>query len=354
MKTGTRGLISALALATCFAQSLDAEQTSQGKSSGTTPPAVIAEVNGESITAAEIEKAVGQQIARLEEQIYTLRKQRLDNLIADRLLAAEAAKRKITVSALLDAEVNAKVTVVTEAEIDGFIEANKARLKGEGAELREAVRAAPTAEGGRPTPGVRGQPARGRLNRGASPAAAGVPRRGLGHSGGKLEGPCRCGSYHHGVHRFPLPVLQRRSGNYSDGAGTLRGQSAAGPSRPADRCSPPAGAKVHEAARCAGEQNKFWEYRERAFPEGPKTPQERTKIASDLGLNMPAFNTCVAGQAVAVAVREDETQARSLNLTSTPTFYINGRQLIGAAPLESFVKIIEDELSRLGKATVSR
>jgi len=56
-----------------------------------------------------------------------------------------------------------------------------------------------------------------------------------------------------------------------------------------------------------------------------------------------------------MAVREDETQARSLNLTSTPTFYINGRQLIGAAPLESFVQIIEDELSRLGKAsTVSR
>ena len=117
----------------------------------------------------------------------------------------------------------------------------------------------------------------------------------------------------------------------------------------------PQARKVHEAARCAGEQNKFWEYRERAFPEGPKTPQERTKIASDLGLNMPAFNTCVAGQAVAAAVREDETQARSLNLTSTPTFYINGRQLIGAQPLESFVQIIEDELSRLGKAsTVSR
>jgi len=44
------------------------------------------------------------------------------------------------VSALLDAEVNAKVTVATEAEIDAFIEANKARLKGEGAELRETVR----------------------------------------------------------------------------------------------------------------------------------------------------------------------------------------------------------------------
>jgi len=39
-------------------------------------------VNGKPITAGEIEKAVGQQIARLEEQIYTLRKHRLDSLIA--------------------------------------------------------------------------------------------------------------------------------------------------------------------------------------------------------------------------------------------------------------------------------
>ena len=244
MKTGTRGLISALALATCFAQSLDAEQTSQGKSSGTTPPAVIAEVNGESITAAEIDKAVGQQIARLEEQIYTLRKQRLDSLIADRLLTAEASKRKITVSALLDAEVNAKVTVVTEAEIDAFIEANKARLKGEGAELRETVRQ----QLQRQKAAVQRQAFVDSLRAAGSvvvhlPPAAGVPRGGFGYSGGGLEGPCRCANYHHGVHRFPLPVLQRRSANNSDGAGTLRGQSAAGPSRPADRCSPPAGAK---------------------------------------------------------------------------------------------------------------
>jgi protein-disulfide isomerase len=354
-KTGTRGLISALALATCFAQSLDAEQTSQGKSSGTTPPAVIAEVNGESITAAEIEKAVGQQIARLEEQIYTLRKQRLDNLIADRLLAAEAAKRKIAVSALLDAEVNAKVTVVTEAEIDGFIEANKARLKGEGAELREAVRA----QLQRQKAAVQRQAFVDSL-RAAGSIVVHLPPPPVyrvevsATAAASSKGPADAAvtimeftdfhcPYCKGVQATIAMVLER----YADKVRLVHHDL------PIDALHPQA-RKVHEAARCAGEQNKFWEYRERAFPEGPKTPRERTKIASDLGLNMPAFNTCVAGQAVAVAVREDETQARSLNLTSTPTFYINGRQLIGAAPLESFVKIIEDELSRLGKATVSR
>ena len=73
-------------------------------------------------------------------------------MIADCLLATEAAKRKITVSALVDAEVNAKVAVVTEAEVDSFVEANKARLKGEGEELREG--AGTTAAAGR-----RGAPA---------------------------------------------------------------------------------------------------------------------------------------------------------------------------------------------------
>ena len=64
---------------------------------------------------------------------------------------------------------------------------------------------------------------------------------------------------------------------------------------------------------------------------------------------MPAFNDCVARPGRRSSGSEDETQARSLNLTSTPTFYINGRQLIGAQPLESFVKDHRGRTSRLGE-----
>lgn len=87
----------------------------------------LAVVDGETITAEEIEKPLAAQLSKLEEQIYELKLQRVEALINEKLLSKEAAKRKITVQALLDAEVTAKVSLVTEQEIESFYQANKAR-----------------------------------------------------------------------------------------------------------------------------------------------------------------------------------------------------------------------------------
>ena len=105
---------------------------------------VVAEVNGEPITRAEVERppAIGQQIARLEEQI--LRASAPANRSGDRRAAAGRGSRPAQddrVGAASDAEINSKVSMVTETEIHGFVDANKGRLQGSGDELREAVRA---------------------------------------------------------------------------------------------------------------------------------------------------------------------------------------------------------------------
>jgi hypothetical protein len=85
-----------------------------------TPTEPLAEVNGETITAKDLESALGAKLFNLEEQIYNLKRQELEALIAQRLLAQEAAKRGISVPALLDAEVTAKVGLVTENEVEAF------------------------------------------------------------------------------------------------------------------------------------------------------------------------------------------------------------------------------------------
>ena len=56
-----------------------------------TPP--LAEVNGEAITDEDLERALGARLRQLEQQVYDLKRQQLDALIAERLLAQEAAKR---------------------------------------------------------------------------------------------------------------------------------------------------------------------------------------------------------------------------------------------------------------------
>src|SRR5437867_7571180 len=111
-------------------------------SSSQTPPKSkpLAEVNGATINEEEVDKAIAMQKAKLEEQIYQLRQQKLEALIRDRLLASEALKRGISVQALLDAEVTSKVPPVTGQEIETFYQTNKAQIKGEEAAVREQIR----------------------------------------------------------------------------------------------------------------------------------------------------------------------------------------------------------------------
>jgi len=100
----------------------------------------VAEVNGEAITAEDLERAFEARLRQLEKPLYNLKRRELEALIAERLLAQEAAKREISVRALLDTEVTAKVEAVTEQEIDAFYQANKARLRGEEAAIRQRIR----------------------------------------------------------------------------------------------------------------------------------------------------------------------------------------------------------------------
>ena len=51
----------------------------------------------------------------------------------------------------------------------------------------------------------------------------------------------------------------------------------------------------------------------------------------------------------AAAVAADVQEGTRLGITGTPTFFINGRLVVGALPLEAFQRIIERELRRSSK-----
>jgi hypothetical protein len=91
-----------------------------------TARASLAEVNGEPITAEEVDKALGAALGKLEQQLYEMKRQKVEALIGERLLAWEAARRNISVQALLDTEVRSQVGLVTEQEIETLYQANKA------------------------------------------------------------------------------------------------------------------------------------------------------------------------------------------------------------------------------------
>lgn len=116
------------------------------------------------------------------------------------------------------------------------------------------------------------------------------------------------------------------------------------------------------ATRCADEQGKYWEYRDKLFEDrlvldnrddvkgedvnALFVPENLKRLARELGLNGSKFDACLdSGKyAEAVAVEQDVRILKKLN--GTPTTFVNGRVVNGAQPFEEIAKVIDEELAK--------
>jgi len=101
-----------------------------------------------------------------------------------------------------------------------------------------------------------------------------------------------------------------------------------------------------EAAQCAAEQSRFWEYHDVLFTrQAPTTGWNFSALADDLGLHQSLFYACMKENRYREEVLKDLQDGLKLGVTSTPTFFINGRPLVGARPLADFQAIIDPLLN---------
>jgi protein-disulfide isomerase len=108
--------------------------------------------------------------------------------------------------------------------------------------------------------------------------------------------------------------------------------------------------KASEAAHCAGDQGKYWEYHDRLFQNQRALQVDALKKhAADLGLKTSAFDACLDAGTHAARVRTGLQEGTALGVGSTPSLYINGRLLMGAQPFEAFQQIIDEELQKAGQ-----
>jgi len=102
------------------------------------------------------------------------------------------------------------------------------------------------------------------------------------------------------------------------------------------------------ASECANEQNKFWDYHDLLFENnstiGTATTDKYVEWATSLGLNGDQFRTCLESEKYAENIDGDNSAATAAGASGTPTFYINGQQIVGAQPFASFKAIIDAEL----------
>lgn len=110
--------------------------------------------------------------------------------------------------------------------------------------------------------------------------------------------------------------------------------------------------RAAEAAQCAGDQGKFWEYHNTLFNSqsgenaGAFKDENLKKFARDLKLDTAKFDGCLDSQQYRGEVQKDTDDARLSGATGTPTIFINGRMVVGARPYDDFARMIEEELKK--------
>ncbi len=307
----------------------------------------IAEVDDRAILASDLQKYAGRELSVQRENLHKLEKQKLEEYISAFLLTQEAKKRGVSVEAVLDQEVNSKILPVGDDEIDVFYKSNKARIAVDLDRAREQIRGylhnqkieaqkalffkslrskTKVVTYLRPPPVFR-----------AEVSVAGEPFR------GSEKAPVTIVKFED----FQCPFCKQVQPTFDELLSRYNGKvRLVHKDLPLDSIHPQA-RQAAEAARCAYEQGKFWEYHDKLYANSPKASADDLKsYAKEVGLNVDSFDRCFASGKYKAVVQQDLNEGAQLGLTGTPTFFINGREISGNQPLEAFEAIIDEELAR--------
>jgi protein-disulfide isomerase len=105
------------------------------------------------------------------------------------------------------------------------------------------------------------------------------------------------------------------------------------------------------AAKCAQEQDKFWEYHRTLFDNYfALSDMDLKKYASDMDLNLNQFNQCLESKKYQVSLDNDISDAKGVGVDRTPIFFIGNEdlgyeKLVGAQSYSVFKQIIDSKIS---------
>ncbi len=102
-----------------------------------------------------------------------------------------------------------------------------------------------------------------------------------------------------------------------------------------------------EASLDARDQGRYWEMHDLLLKRSPKLDRESLiGYARELGLDVRTFTASLDGKKHAAEIERDKKLAVEMDIYNTPTFFINGRKVIGERPFEYFKQIIDEELKK--------
>ena len=326
-------------LTACSATGQNPESAAAPAASGGSGPLAI--VEGKPITDADLN--VRGQLIQLEQQAYDIRMQALEEVIGERLIEIEAERRNVSKEDLIASEIASKVSDPTPLEVEGFYEQQKARIRQPLEEVRDQVAELMKSLREREVRQAFVADLRERID---VDIMLDPPRLSADLSGAPFRGPedapvtiVEFSDFQCPFCRRVQPTLTKLQETYGD---KLRWSFK---DLPLVSIHPEA-VKAAEAARCAGDQGKFWEYRAAMFESNEVNRGVFDRTAEEIELDEEKFAECLDSDRYTEAVKTDLREAESMGLNGTPAFLINGVLLSGAQPYERFETVIERELEK--------
>lgn len=308
---------------------------------------VVATVGNHKITESQVDEKIKPEMQSIDSQIYDLKRKAIDSMVNELLLTQAAKRDHMTVQQYVQKEIINKVGHVSEAEAKKFYDAHKTtgtppfdkiktrlvvalqqqKMQERQSQLLDELRKHETVR-----------------------VMLKAPHYNVVSTGHPSIGPKNAPVTIVEFGDFECPFCKRAQP-------TLKEVLAHYPKKVRlvymDFPLPfhPHALDAAKAARCAGEQGKFWPYHDHLFADqAQESPKDLKNLAKKLGLNTTEFDSCFEKAKYQAAIEQDVAQGKKLGVDGTPSFFVNGRQIVGAQPFSTFAQVIDEELADKGSS----
>jgi len=330
---------------------------------------VLVKINGKPVSYANLDSKSRMHLYTAEVEYYQSRRQALEQIIADRLMEDESKKLGISMDELRKREIEGKIPEVTDAQVDEFYKTRKDQIESRLKEMPKDKRPSP-AEIKKTIQQSLGQRANQEryaayleelksknkveiaLREPEAPrvdVAFGDNNPTMGPKDAKVK-IIEFSDFECPFCARALPVLKQIKETYGDKVSVTFRDFPLSFHRTAKTQA--------QAGACAHEQNKFWEFHDKIFSAQGKVQtgfntgkkagliDTLSDIAKDSGLDRAKFKECLESGRFANEIEADTRAGADAGVSSTPSFFVNGRLMAEAQPFAEFKRVIDEELKR--------
>jgi predicted DsbA family dithiol-disulfide isomerase len=312
---------------------------------------VVAEVGGVKITMGELEQEESARLLSAHYQYYQVEMKALDDLIDKKLIEQKAKSENLTVEQLFDRDIKPQVKDPTEDQMEVYYEGLETDQPYEAVrgKILDKIRQLRTDK-------AREAYARNLRAQSTVFVTLAPPRVDVGVEAAQMVGPkdapvklIEFADYECPYCQKVAPDLKKLQAEFGDKVAFAYRDFPLPMHARAE--------KAAEAARCAGEQGKFWQFHDELF-QSKELDFDQLKVhAKALQLDTERFDKCLDSGDEAAAVSQDRKEGQRLGLTGTPSFFINGHFLSGAVDYATLRQIVQQQLaesSRVAAVTPSK